>query len=203
MKSIAHKIIMSGCLMLLPSLTMAADAPPATITAPEIKPAAVQAQPVVASRKELKIGYVDISRIGMESDLGKSVKAQLIEKKDKLQAKVMAKRKQLDKLKESIEAKLPTYTPQQREAKGKEFQKKVEEFQKLAKESEEAFMKSQEADTNEIFNLIEKTIADYGKTNDFSLIVVKKELLYIGNSIAPLDLTEAILKAINEASKKK
>lgn len=203
MNPIVKQMMLAGCLMLLPSLALAAD-PPVAAPAVEIKPAVTLTQPTVAAApKSPKIGYVDITRVGMESDFAKSVKTTLTDKKQKLETKVLAKRKQLDKLKQSIESKLSTFTPQQREAKTKEFQKKVEEFQKLAKESEEEFMKLQEAETAKIFTLIEKVVNDFGKQNAYEMIVVKKDMLYLGSGVAPQDVTEPVLKLVNEGWKKK
>lgn len=191
--------------LILPAVVSAADTP----ASPEQKkspPAAIAAQPAApaaAAVPAVRIGYVDIVRIATESELGKSLKARLTDKKDKLQAKVLAKRKQLDKYKESIEAKLPGMSQQQREAKGKEFQKKVDELQKLARSAEEEFAKLQESETGELFAEIEKAASAYGKANGFALVVIKKELLYVGENIAPHDLTELLLKQINAPSRTK
>lgn len=157
--------------------------------------------PVTA--KPSKIGSIDLSYIGMESEYGKSVKNLLTEKKNKAEAKILAERKKLDNYKSSIELKLSTYTPKQREAKSKEFQKKVEAFQKLVRDSEEIFMHEQNSETSKIFTLIDKTVSDYGKANDFAIIVAKKDVLYAANGIETQDLTSIILKAVNDSWNKK
>ena len=187
--------------LLLPVALYAAEgAPPATSAAPTDKPPAVAPAPTVT--KAVKIGYIDITKIGLESAYGKSVKEGLLKKKKELEDKVIAKRKQLEKYKQTVETKLPTLSPKQREAESKKFQKKVEEFQKLAQNSEEEFMKLQESETAAVYAAIEKTVADYGKTSDLSLIMVKKELLYLGSGVEPQDLTDAILKKVDEARNK-
>ena len=99
----------------------------------------------------------------MESEYGKAIKAQLTEKKNKIEAKFQADKKRLETLKESIQAKLSTYTPKQREEKTREFQKKYEALQKYARESEESLMKEQESETTKLLSLFEKLIADYGQ----------------------------------------
>lgn len=191
------------CAFLPLSVYAAEGAPTTPATSPE-KPPAVALQPVQipTATKPVKIGYIDITKIGMESEYGKSVKDKLQKKKKELEDKVIAKRKQLDKYKQSIEAKLPTLSPKQREAESKKFQKKVEELQKLAQSSEEEFMKLQESETTAVYGAIEKSVSDYGKTSDLSLIMVKKELLYLGSGVEPQDLTETILKRVDEGRKK-
>lgn len=181
-------------------MVMAVDT---TVTVPA-KDENSSAQPVPqVVAKPSKIGSIDVSYIGIESEYGKSVKAQLNEKKGKIEAKILAEKKKLDKLKESIESNLPTYTPKQRETKSKEFQKKVETFQKLLRDSEESFMKEQGTETKNVISQIEKAVSDYGKANDFAIIVVKKDILYVDGGVDAQDLTSIILKAVNDAWKKK
>lgn len=200
MKRFGNNIMRVACLILIPTMVMAVDTS-APVPAKE-KNVSDQAAPSSVAAPS-KIGSIDISYVGMESEYGKSFKAELAGKKGKVEAKILAEKKKLDTLKESIESKLSTYTPKQREAKSKEFQKKVETFQKLVREAEESFMKEQESGTNKIISLIEKTVLDYGKANNFAIIVVKRDLLYVDSGIKTQDLTSIILKAVNDTWKKK
>ncbi len=200
MKRLGNNIMLVACLILIPTMVMAVDTS-APVPAKE-KNVSDQAAPFSVA-PPLKIGSINISYIGMESEQGKSLKTRLIEKKDKVEAKILAEKKKLDTLKESIKSKMPTYTPKQREAKSNEFQKKVETFQKFIRESEESFMKEQESETNNIVSLIEKTVLDYGKANDFAIIVAKKDILYVDSRIETQDLTSIILKAVNDTWKNK
>lgn len=183
---------------------IAAPAPAAVVATPT--PVAVPAVKPVETAVTIpgpKLGYVDIARIAGDSDRGKALKAQLTAKKDALQAKIDGRKKQIEKFKASIEAKLPLMMPQQREAKSKEFQKKLEDFQKFARSSEEELYKLQEKETKSLYEDMEKAAADHGKANNFAVIVVKKELLYVGNSVDAQDVTDAVIKALNAAGPKK
>lgn len=187
-----------ACLVVLPSLAFAADkAAEEKSTTP---PPAIES---ASAAKTAKIGYVDIARIGTESDQGKALRVRLSAKRDALQAKIDGKKKQVEKLKASIEAKIATMTPQQREAKSKEFQKKLEELQKLAQASEKEFFTLQESETKALYDEIEKSAAAHGKTNSFAVIVVKKELLYVGDSVDAKDVTDDLIKALDQTNKKK
>lgn len=146
---------------------------------------------------------MDITRIAAESEQGKSLKTLLTSRKDKLQAKIDGKKKQIEKLKVSIEAKIAKMSPQQREAKSKEFQKKVEEFQKFARASEEEFFALQDKETRTLYGAIEQAAVAHGKANDFAAIAVKKELLYVGSSVATEDVTDALIKELNQGFQKK
>lgn len=201
------KRILIACFFALPSLVFAADnTPEVKLPTPLPTTAPAPAEAVLkqdAAAQTARIGYVDIARIGAESERGKALKTLLTTRKDKLQGKIVGKKKQIEKLKTSIEAKIATMTPQQREAKSKEFQKKVEEFQKFAQASEEEFLTLQEKETKALFEAIEQSAVAHGKANGFTAIVVKKELLYVGNSVDAQDVTDALIKALNQADQKK
>jgi len=193
----------------LQNLAAAAETAPAaaTTTAPKAAPAAPAAEnkpsDATAVRQTTKIGSVDLGRIGNETARGKAVQAKLKEMKDKSQSKVDAKRNQLDKLRASLEAKLATFSPAQRAAKAKEFQKKVEEFQKFGKQLEDDLYTTQEKETKGLYDATEAAAGAYGKANGFAVIVVKKELLYVGSNIDAQDVTDALIKAMDEATRKK
>ncbi|GFE62020.1 OmpH family outer membrane protein [Geobacter sp. AOG2] len=210
--------ILKMCLIItlalsLPNLAAAADAPPTAVAKPAALPEPLQKAPAVSAaetkpsdaavRQMTKIGSVDLVRIGTETLQGKAIEAKLKGMKDKFQGRVDAKRKQLDKLRASLEAKLPTLSQTQREAKAREFQKKVEEFQKFGKQMEEELYTTQEKETKTLYDATEAAAVAYGKANGFAVIVIKKELLYVGSNIDAQDVTDAIIKAMDEATKKK
>ncbi len=116
----------------VPALAPAALNPAAAAPALTLLPKATEAP----KPQMLKLGYVDIARVGAESSLGKASAAQAKQKQEKFQAQLQAKRKQLDKQKAALEAQFPTLNPTQKEAKAQEFQKKVEIFEKLGNGAE-------------------------------------------------------------------
>lgn len=199
--------VLIACFFALPSLVFAAD------NTPEVKPSTPTQTTVSAPTEAVlkpavavqaaRIGYVDIARIGTESERGKALKTLLTTKKDKLQGKIDGKKKQIEKLKTSIEAKIASMTPQQRETKSKEFQKKLEELQKFAQASEEELLVLQDKEARALYEAIEQSATAHGKANGFAAIVVKKELLYVGGSVDAQDVTEALIKALNQADQKK
>ncbi len=162
------------------------------VTVPPAK--AVEApkmQPVV------KLGYADMAKISSESSLGKASQAQAKAKQEKLQAQVQAKRKQLDKQKSAIEATIASLTPAQREAKAKDFQKKVEAFQKFGTSAEKEFQALQEGLSKSLYEAIEQASVEYGKANNLALVVVKRELLYLANGVDAQDVSDGIIKLMD------
>lgn len=201
------KRVLIACFFALPSLAFAADntaevKPSTPLQTTVSVPAEAVLKPDVAVQTA-RIGYVDIARIGTESERGKALKTLLTSRKDKLQEKIDGKKNTIEKLKTSIEAKIATMTPQQREAKSKEFQKKLEEFQKFAQASEEEFLSLQEKEARALYEAIEQSAVEHGKANGFAAVVVKKELLYVGGSVDAQDVTEALIIALNQTGQKK
>lgn len=189
------------CLLLLPTVTNAEDQhsdlnPPiqklsvAVKQTDELKPA--------TDVRHTRIGYIDIVKIGGESERGKKLKALLTQKKEKIQSKIDQKKKQLEKFEKTITSKLSTMTPQQREGKSKEFRKKVEDFQKTARIAEEEFYTLQEQETKKLYEAIEQSAAAYGKANSFDVIAIKKELLYVDATTVTEDVTDALIKKLNQ-----
>jgi outer membrane protein len=216
MHTIVKKLLII-LLIALPTLA-AAEMTPATPTllstpAPvPLQPSAVTPPASVSTEKKsetavvphtTRIGYVDISRIGADSDRGKALKALLEDRKVGLQSKIDARKKQIEKFKSSIEAKISKMSPQQREAKSKEFQKKLEEFQKFAQSSEEYLYSLQGKESQALYEDIEKAAVAYGTANKLAAVVVKKELLYVGSSVDAQDVTDALIKSLNESGQKK
>jgi outer membrane protein len=146
---------------------------------------------------------VDINKVSSESVLGKAAQTQIKSQQAKLQKQVEVKRKQLDKFKADTERQLPSLSPQQREAKSKEFQKKVEEFQKFGMKAEKELMDSQQKLTKGLFEAIGQAAEELGKNKGVIAIVINRELIFVGAGVEPLDLTADLVKLLDERGKKK
>lgn len=159
-----------------------------------------KAQPIptqsTAAAATLRVGYVDILQIAEKSDPGKAARSQFEARADKLKAQIESKQKLLEKQKTALEAKLPTYSPEQRAVKIKEYEKKVGELRKLLEKADKELKPLQEELQKEIYAKIEKAATEYGAANGFSVIVTKNELLYMGKSVDVQDVSEAIIKLL-------
>lgn len=203
------------------SPAIAADAPPAeaqpltsptplsipapTAAAPQVTiapaPQETKSGPYIPSR--LRIGYADLLKIGTESTPGKAGKVKFEKQGAKLKSKIDARAKQLEKDKKALEEKFPTLTPDQRAAKAKEFDKKVDDYRKMVQKAQSEMEPLQRDISNELYGLMEKAAADYGKKNGLAVIVPKKELLFIGDAVETIDVTDELMKLVNEMGKEK
>ncbi len=170
------------------------------------QPAASQPAPTSAQKpaeaatvkQGVRLGHVDIARVAAESEMGKAGQAEMLDLKNKLQGQIEAKRKQLEKQQAAIEAKFKTLTPPQRAAKAKEFQKKVDEFQKFGLKSEKELQAKQEEFADKLFKAIERASAELGKAKGLAIVVIKRELLYLGSGVDAQDVTDDIIKMMDK-----
>jgi len=184
-----------------PCLSFAAtDSSPATTPSVSASPAvpAEKATPSGSTETRFRVGYVDMRKIAAESDAGKVAKAHFEAKADRHKAQIDTKQKLLEKQKATLEAKLPTYTPEQRTAKIKEYEKKVNELKKMLEKADKEMRPMQEELTKELYGKIEAAARVYGAANGFSIILEKRELLYLGKGIDAEDVTAILISELNK-----
>jgi outer membrane protein len=176
--------------------TSGAVATPSAAAAVTSSPEQPKAEPA-AKVQPFRVGYADIRKIAEQSAAGKTAKADFEAKADKHKTQIETKQKSLEKQKATLEAKLPTYTPEQRKAKLKDYEKKVDELRKMLIKAEKEMKPMQEELTREIYGKIEKAAGEFGAANGFSVIVVKNDLLYLGNNVDVQDVTDALTKHLD------
>jgi len=143
----------------------------------------------------VKIGYVDMAKMPEYLPV-KEAMAEMKQKAEQYRLRIASKQKQLEKQKAAIESKMESLSPTERAVKGKEFQKKVEEFQKFVEGAEKEMRSKESALSEKLFLVIGKAADDYGKANGFTAILIKKELLYVGNNVDAQDVTDELMKLV-------
>lgn len=197
-----HRFLASAAAVIIFSLPMISSAetvPVPTLTeAVSTASAEQKISPPAPVEKRFRVGYVDLMKIAEQSDAGKVAKTHFESKADRYKAQLDTKQKLLEKQKATLEAKLPAYTPEQRAAKIKEYEKKVDEFRKMLQKADKEMRPMQEELVREVYGKIETAAREYGAANGFSVIIEKREILYLGKGIDAEDVTEALLKELNK-----
>lgn len=196
MNRFATLIIGSALSTLVAAHGFAAESAPEAAkpaTAPAAVAPAAPAASVDAALAAIKIGFVDMSKIATESAEGKAATDALKAKSEKLRKKIESAQKQLEKQKAAIQAKLPTMTPKERAAKGKEFENKVDEYQKMVRASELEVTKLQDRLTKEVGGVVKKAASDFAKANGYLLIAEEKAVLFLDDKIKAKDLTDEVI----------
>ena len=176
--------------------------PPATAVAPKTTEAAAPKPAEAAKPAPIRIGYVEMTRFGAETGVGKAARSRMQAKTEALKKQIAAKQKQLEKQKSQLEAKLPTLSPKERAAKAKEFEKKYEEYRKFVEKAEKELQGFEEELTRKLYNEIESAASAYGKANGLAAIVVKRDLLYAGSGVEAENVTDGVMKLLNAPEKK-
>jgi outer membrane protein len=171
---------------------------PATPPAISLQPSVQMPTLATEAKPALRIGYADLLKIGAESLPGKAAEARFKTKADKFKKQISDKEKQLEKQKKAIEEKLPLMSPEERANKGKEFEKKVDEYRKFVQKAQKEMEPLQQELSLSIYSIMESAAREYGRSKGLMAIVPKKELLYLGDAVEAVDVTDDLLKLINE-----
>ena len=145
------------------------------------------------------ISYVDMDRLMNSSEAGKSISSQLTAIHKKTTA-------ELKKIEEELKKEEADLIKQKNVISNEEFEKKLSllrnkasDYQKQRKKFNDSINKKRLGATSELISLIQPILAEYANKNSISIIFEKKNII-IGKT--ELDITEDILKILNENHKK-
>jgi len=139
----------------------------------------------------VKIGYVDVRAVLLESKPGKQHKANM---ESLVKDKQTAIKKEEDKLKtlqQALEKEMLTLTEAQKQEKQRGFQEKVQAYQKMGQEAERDLRQKDAEYTNKSLDEIRKLIADVAKEEKIGLMLGKTEVLYAEDG---MDLTAKVIQ---------
>jgi outer membrane protein len=146
--------------------------------------------PVLAA-DSVKIGYVDVRAVVLESKAGQQHKKEM----DKLvldkQANLKKEEEKLKALQQSLEKEMLTLTEAQKQEKQRGFQEKVQAFQKSVQDDEREVRQKDTEYTNKAIEDIRKIIADVAKDQKAGLVLGKNEVLFAEDG---MDLTPKVIQ---------
>lgn len=148
--------------------------------------------PVLAA-DGVKIGYVDVRAVLLESKSGKQHKADMETFVKGKQAELKKEEDKLKSLQESLEKEMLTLSEAQKQDKQRGFQEKVQAFQKSAQEAERALRQKDAEHTNKALEEIRKVIAEVAKEEKVGLVLGKTEMsvLYAEDG---MDITPKVIQ---------
>ena len=145
------------------------------------------------------ISYVDMDLLMNSSEAGKSISSELTAIHKKTTA-------ELKKIEEELKKEESDLIKQKNVISNEEFEKKLSllrnkasDYQKQRKKFNDSINKKRLDATSELISLIQPILAEYANNNSISIIFQKKNII-IGKT--ELDITEDILKILNENHKK-
>lgn len=163
-----------------------------------VMPFSVRAQ----STATLKVAYVDLQKVMMESEKGKEAKKSLTEEADKLKRTLTQKQDEIQKLKDTIERQGATMTAEARADKEKQYQSKLKDYQRIASDYQTELQQKDMEFTTKILKELEEIIRAMGEGDRYTLILEKSQagILFANSSI---DITDKVISRYNDFIKKK
>ncbi|OPY69222.1 MAG: periplasmic chaperone [Syntrophorhabdaceae bacterium PtaU1.Bin034] len=159
--------------------------------------------PLIASgQTPVKVGYVDLQKVMMESDKGKEARKSLTDEVEKLKKNLNQKQEELQKMKDALEKQTAMITPEARAEKEKQYQAKLKDYQRVANDYQTELQQKDQEFTQKILKDLEDIIKRTGEGEKYTLILEKSQagILYGATSA---DVTDKVIAMYNESSKKK
>ncbi|GBD95292.1 MAG TPA: OmpH family outer membrane protein [Nitrospirae bacterium] len=147
---------------------------------------------------EVKIGYVDLRKIVMESDQGKEAIKTLDSIEKAKNAIIREKIREIKKLEEELTKQAAILTPETIEKKKAEHENLMEEYQKMRRDSEKDLQKNEAELIQKIVLDVKKLLAGLAQKEGYIAVLDKAGVIYMPDES---DLTERVLKMFNEAGK--
>jgi len=153
-----------------------------------VAPMAAQAQ---------KIAYVDLQKALNLSAAGKEAKEKIKAEVQGYDGEVQKRQEELKKLKEDLEKQAMLLSEEARNAKERDYQQKVKEYQRFTKDIQESLQQMDTDFTRKILEDLLKVAQDYGKSQNYTMILEKTEssIVYADEEI---DITDEVIKAFDK-----
>ena len=146
----------------------------------------------------LKVGIVITARLLTNTDIGKNAAETLRGKKDAAQTQLDSKANEISALKKDLEKRLMVLNAEEKEKAREDFERKSRDGLRLKEDLERDLQKQEQEVLGEVNQLLSKVVIDYGKANDYDLILDASSALYFSD--AP-DITDEIIAEANRAYK--
>lgn len=144
----------------------------------------------VLGAAELKIGYVDLSKVFDGYEKTKRADAGMEKKGKDKEAELQGRMNELKKLRQNLEL----LSDDTKEAKRLEIEGKEEELQRFRANSARDLRRERDTIARDILKEIQATVEEYAKANGFSLILDSRSILY---GQPAFEATDGILKLLN------
>jgi outer membrane protein len=153
-----------------------------------------------AQAPPVKIGFVDLQRVMLESEKGKVAKKTLSDELEKLKKNLTQKQDELQKLKDTLDKQSALITQEARAEKEREYQTKLKDYQTLANDYQRDMQHQDREFTQKILKELDDVIKGIGDRDKYTLILERSQgaILFAPTTI---DLTDKVISLYNEASK--
>ncbi len=151
---------------------------------------------VAGAEEKLKVSYVDVRQVLIQSNAGKQFQAATEKAGKEKQGLFAAEEKKLQALKEAFEKDQLTYSEAQKRSKQRDLQDKYQALQDSVNDTQKEFRQKESEFTGKALKDIRTVIAEVAKEEKATLVLEKTEMsvLYAEEG---LDLTAKVLQKYN------
>jgi len=144
----------------------------------------------VWGQEKMKIGFVDLEKAIQTSKAGQSALKSFQAQVKKVEAGFLKDEQELKKFQADAEKKGLLLNEGEKRNLEREFQRKVRDFQMRGRDAQEE-LREREADLKvALFKEIAKVVTEIGKKEKFTLILTRKQLLYVDKGV---DITQKVV----------
>jgi outer membrane protein len=150
-----------------------------------------------------KIATVNIQEVLLGSTAGQEVKKMLEAKVDELQGKFKKEQEEVDALRAEIEKKSSVWSPEVKDEKERDYQKRVREVQLKTEDAQFELQQMEKQLMSPILNELQQVIKELGEKNGYTLIMDSRAgLLYVNESLDISDIVQQELDKRQQKEKK-
>ena len=144
-----------------------------------------------------KIGILDLQKCLQESNEGKRISETLKTKQEGMQKELTQKDQELRDMANDIEKQSLMLSPEAKDAKQKEYDKKRRDLAYLAQDMEDDMKRAQANALNDIYKIISGIVTDIAKKEKFDMIAVREPRVFLFVS-EKLDITDKVIAELNK-----
>ncbi|MCK5916113.1 MAG: OmpH family outer membrane protein [Deltaproteobacteria bacterium] len=151
---------------------------------------------VQAADKGFKFGYIDLQKVMALSAQGQIAKGKMQARQEELRGTLQKKQAEISVMKEELERQGMMLSPEKRQEKESDYQKKVRDFKIFVSDSEKD-MKTLEGEfLKKMLKDLEVVTNEFGKNGKYQLILEKRSGIIYADETK--DVTDALIKAYDQ-----
>jgi outer membrane protein len=152
------------------------------------------------AQDRVKIGFIDIQRAISESQAGKRAKEQFQVQVKKAQSDLLREKQDLERLKSDLDKKGPLLREEERLNLQSDLERRYLNYQRAMQDQQQLLRQKEGAMTSDILKDLEKIVNEIGKSEKFTLILERSQILYSDQGI---DITNKVIQVYDKRSKTK
>ena len=155
---------------------------------------------LVAAQERIKIGFIDLQRAIMESGPGKKAKARFEAQVKKAESDLLKEKQELERLKADLDKKGPLLKDEERRNLEADLQRRYVQYQRTMGDHQQDLRQKEGELTGDILKELQQIVTDIGKSEKFTLIFERSQILYNDQAI---DITNKVIETYNSRAKTK